>query len=72
MFIFTYCPGKILELVKKSILDLSQIRFFILDEADRLLETVGIPSLLELYGYLPPGGSGINRLQVGGGETYFK
>ena len=36
----------------------------ILDEADRLLETAGAPSVLELYGTLPPGGTGVNRLQV--------
>jgi ATP-dependent RNA helicase DDX1 len=56
--------GKIVDLVKSKDLDFSQVKFFILDEADRLIETDNLPGILQLYGACPGGGTGDNRLQV--------
>lgn len=56
--------GKISECVKSKILDLSQIRFFILDEADRMTESDSLAQIMTLYAACPVGGTGDNRLQV--------
>jgi len=56
--------GKISECVKSKTLDLSQIRFFILDEADRMTETDSLAQIMSLYAACPVGGTGDNRLQV--------
>jgi ATP-dependent RNA helicase DDX1 len=58
-------PLKVLDCVKKGLVDLSQVRMFILDEADRLLETGNLQTVMDLYNACPSGGSGGNRLQVG-------
>jgi len=57
-------PGKISDLIKRGLLDLSQIRFFVLDEADRILEVSGIPSIMQIFESIPSGGAGVHRLQV--------
>ena len=57
-------PLKILDLVKRGELDFSQVRIFILDEADRLLETGNLDTVMQLYSACPSGGAGGNRLQV--------
>jgi len=56
--------GKVIDMHKSGLLNLSQIKFFILDEADRLIETDNRPSIMQLYNACPGGGSGENRLQV--------
>ncbi len=56
--------GKLNALVKSKCLDLSQIRFFILDEADRLLSTDSLDSVMDLFNHCPGGGTGQHRLQV--------
>lgn len=56
--------GKMLDLLKAGALNLSQIKFFILDEADRLIETENLAGIMQLYGACPSGGVGDNRLQV--------
>lgn len=56
--------GKLGALVKSKVLDLSHIRFFVLDEADRLLSTDSLDSVMELFNKCPGGGAGQHRLQV--------
>eukprot|EP01036_Dinobryon_divergens_P027134 gene27134-35856_t len=45
-------------------LDLSQVRLFVLDEADKLIADSGIPAVMQIFAKCPGGGSGIHRLQV--------
>jgi len=56
--------GKVTDMLKSGLLNLSNVKFFILDEADRLIETENLPAILQLYSACPGGGSGDNRLQV--------
>eukprot|EP01038_Epipyxis_sp_PR26KG_P013075 gene13075-17527_t len=56
--------GKLNAMIKSKILDLSQIRFLILDEADKLLSQESISSVMSIYSNCPGGGTGQNRLQV--------
>lgn len=56
--------GRVFELHKAKILDLSQVRFFILDEADRMTDKDNLDMVLRLYAACPGGGGGENRLQV--------
>jgi ATP-dependent RNA helicase DDX1 len=51
-------------MVKSKHLDLSQVRFFVLDEADRLTEPENMSQIMQLYNACPVGGTGDNRLQV--------
>lgn len=57
-------PAKILDLYKQGAADLSAIRFFILDEADRLVDGDNLPMVLELFNACPVYGKGLDRLQV--------
>ena len=45
-------------------LDLSQVRLFVLDEADKLVADSGISAVSELFSLCPGGGAGVHRLQV--------
>ena len=45
-------------------LDLSHVKFFVLDEADRLVDGENLQKVLQLYAACPSGGTGDNRLQV--------
>ena len=63
--------GKLCGLVKTKALDLSSIRFFILDEADQLVSTDNYRDVMELFGKCPGGGTGQHRLQVGTAELSF-
>jgi ATP-dependent RNA helicase DDX1 len=56
--------GKVVDMVKNRGLDLSQIRFFVLDEADRLTDPENMTQIMYLFGQCPGGGTGDNRLQV--------
>ena len=56
--------GKVQALLKSKILDLSQVRFFVLDEADKLLNMENVSSVMQIFSNCPGGGSGQNRLQV--------
>ena len=56
--------GKVLDMLKSKQLDFSQTKFFVLDEADRLIETENLPSIMQIYQACPAGGFGDNRLQV--------
>ena len=56
--------GKLTDLVKRGQLCVDRVRFFILDEADRLLETGNRDDIVALFARLPKGGVGDRRLQV--------
>ena len=57
--------GKVSDMFKSGALSLSQIKFFILDEADRMIdEPANLNTILQLYAACPSGGLGENRLQV--------
>lgn len=56
--------GRVQELVKSNMLNLSQVRFFILDEADYMVDKDNIKDVMQLYNACPTGGTGDNRLQV--------
>lgn len=59
-----WCAARILDFVKSGKLALGAIKFFVLDEADRLLEAGDAPTVYDLFSRLPRGGSGTARLQV--------
>lgn len=66
--------GKVTEMVKSKTLDLSQIRFFVLDEADRMTEPESVSQIMTLIAACPVSGTGENRLQVyfqRDGVTFF-
>lgn len=64
MDILVGTPLRISDLVKRGEIDFSQVRLFILDEADRLLETGNLDTVMRLYSACPAGGVGGNRMQV--------
>ena len=57
-------PGRIGDLVRRGDLDLSGVKFFVLDEADALLDTGNRDVILSIFRRLPGSGSGVNRLQT--------
>ena len=57
-------PGRVQDLVKQKKLSLSRIQFFVLDEADRLLDTGNLSTILELHAKLPKQGVTGARLQT--------
>lgn len=57
-------PGRVVDLVEKGSLVLDSIKFFVLDEADRLLDTGNKDAILNLFRRFPKSGTGISRLQV--------
>jgi ATP-dependent RNA helicase DDX1 len=56
--------GKIVDLVKSKALDFSKIKYFVLDEADRLIETDNLDNIMYLYNACHTEGKGDERLQV--------
>ena len=60
------CAGRIKDLVESGKLSLSSMKFFILDEADRLLDTGNQDLILNLFSRFPKAGTGTARLQVAG------
>ena len=57
-------PGRVLDLVKSGKLRLGEVQFFVLDEADRLLDTGNLETILALHGRLPKRGRTGGRLQT--------
>jgi ATP-dependent RNA helicase DDX1 len=57
-------PGKLQDFLDKGILDLSRVRFFIIDEADRIVDSIGVAAFMKIFAAVPAGGAGVNRLQV--------
>ena len=47
-------PGRLLDLVKQNLLKLKRVEFFVLDEADRMLDMGFIDDLKEIVSYLGP------------------
>ena len=58
------CAGRIKDLVESGKLSLSAVKYFILDEADRLLDTGNQELILDLFSRFPKAGTGTARLQV--------
>jgi superfamily II DNA/RNA helicase len=50
--------------IESGKLDVSGVRFFVLDEADRLLDTGNQAAILKLFDRMPKSGPGFSRLQV--------
>ena len=57
-------PGRVLDLVESGALNLSGVRFFVLDEADRLLDAGNQGDMLRLFARMPRSGPGFKSLQV--------
>jgi ATP-dependent RNA helicase DDX1 len=56
--------GKISGMLQSQQLDLSHIRHFVLDEADKLMSSDNIDNIRKIFSKCPGGGTGYNRLQV--------
>ncbi|KAJ1483079.1 DEAD-domain-containing protein [Baffinella frigidus] len=57
-------PGRIEDLITAGKLSCKRVRHFVLDEADRLLETGNLATILKIKARLSPSTSGANRLQT--------
>ena len=57
-------PGRVKDLVQSGKLKLTEIQFFILDEADRLLDTGNLEVILELHSQLNKTSKTGSRLQT--------
>lgn len=57
-------PGRVIDMLESGKLDVSGIQFFVLDEADRLLDTGNFDSIMKVFNRLPKAGIGNKRLQV--------
>ena len=55
---------RVVDLIERKAISTDQIRFFILDEADSLLETGNLDIIMKIYNALPKVGVGFDRLQV--------
>ena len=62
--IVTGTPARILDAVESGKLDLSGVRFFVLDEADALVDSGAAGAVTKLFRRCPRGGAGLSRLQV--------
>jgi len=61
--VVTGTPGRIIDFLESGKLVADRVRFFVLDEADRLIDN-DMDSINKLFKALPKSGAGINRLQV--------
>ena len=57
-------PGRVIDLLERGELSVDQVKFFVLDEADRLLDTGNRDAITKLFRRLPKSGAGAARLQV--------
>ncbi len=46
-------PGRLIDLIRQGVLDLSAVRYFVLDEADEMLEMGFIDDVETILGYVP-------------------
>lgn len=53
-----------MDFVESGKLVLSSVKFFVLDEADRLLDTGNQDTIMKLFSRFPKAGMGVARLQV--------
>ena len=51
--IIVACPGRLLDLYGDRVVDLSQVRTAVLDEADHMLDMGFLPDVRKILGYLP-------------------
>ena len=51
-------------MIESGTLKLDCVKFFVLDEADRLLDTGNLPTILRVFSAFPKSTSGPSRLQV--------
>lgn len=56
--------GRLLDLLETGKLVLDSVKFFVLDEADRLLDTGNLETIMKMFRRLPKITSGTGRLQV--------
>jgi len=57
-------PARVMDFVERGLLSLANMRFYVLDEADHLLDTGNREAILKLFQRLPKGGEGAARLQT--------
>lgn len=57
-------PGRINDMVNQNKMDVSGVKFFVLDEADALLEAGHRDVILNIFRQLGTAGTGVNRLQT--------
>ncbi|PSC75014.1 ATP-dependent RNA helicase DDX1 [Micractinium conductrix] len=57
-------PGRVMDFMETGKLPTDQVQFFVLDEADRLLDTGNQEVIMKMFQRFPKGGSGVARLQV--------
>ncbi|DBA04622.1 TPA: hypothetical protein N0F65_012205 [Lagenidium giganteum] len=59
-------PGRLLEMADHGVLDLSRIKFLVLDEVDQLIATDSVPAIMSLHSRMPSQEvtCGLDRLQV--------
>lgn len=57
-------PGRMTDLVQSGKLNLGDVQFFVLDEADRLLDTGNLDTIMKLFIKLPKKGTSDGRLQT--------
>ena len=53
-----------MEFIENGTLKLDSVRLFVLDEADRLLDTGNLPTILRMFAAFPKITAGASRLQV--------
>ena len=53
-----------MDLIESGKLATEAIKFFVLDEADRLLDTGNLDTILKMFGRFPKGSAGAARLQA--------
>ena len=56
--------GRLMDLIESGKLATEAIKFFVLDEADRLLDTGNLDTILKMFGRFPKGSAGTARLQA--------
>ncbi|CAG9464204.1 unnamed protein product [Pedinophyceae sp. YPF-701] len=57
-------PARVLDFAESGKLSLAAVRFFVLDEADRLTDDDVRAMVLKMFKMMPKGGAGVERLQV--------
>ncbi|GAB4816240.1 hypothetical protein N2152v2_003286 [Parachlorella kessleri] len=62
--IVTGTPGRIMDSMESGKLPTDSVKFFVLDEADRLLDTGNQEVIMKMFKRFPKAGTGLARLQV--------
>ena len=58
------CAGRIMDFIESGKLATDAVKFFVLDEADRLLDSGSQDLVMKLFSKLPKAATGTQRLQV--------